>query len=417
MLIFLYISVNIIKQINFLGYASMYITEKKRKIAVTANYDTVIVGGGIAGISAALASARNGAKTLLIEREYMLGGLATAGLIVIYLPICDGKGKQVCYGIAEELIKLSVADGSEYPHKADEWINGAEIKKERYLTYYNPNVFAVRCEQLLIENGVDILYGTAVCETMVKKGVITHLITENKSGREAIGVKSVVDCTGDADICHLAGENTALSERNGNILAAWCIETLDGETLLRPIGACDSQQTEDELSEVKNTKSISGINAKENSERTVLSHKLMLDEFLKNGPLSETHSLSTMPSIPQLRMTRRIVGKYTQGEKEMHKEFEDSVGLFPDWKSCGPIYELPFSCLKGEKIKNLLAAGRCISSDDELWDITRVIPVCAVSGEAAGTAAALNCDFDKIDISALQEKLKNQGVKIHEKEL
>ena len=101
----------------------------------------------------------------------------------------------------------------------------------------------------------------------------------------------------------------------------------------------------------------------------------------------------------------------------MHKEFTDSVGLFPDWKKCGPIYELPFSCLKGEKIKNLLAAGRCISSDDQLWDITRVIPVCAVSGEAAGTAAALNCDFNKIDITALQHKLRHQGVKIHEKEL
>ncbi len=395
----------------------MYIAEKKKKTPVTSSYDTVIVGGGIAGISAALAAARNGAKTLLIEREYMLGGLATAGLIIIYLPICDGKGKQVCFGIAEELIKLSVADGSEYPHKAEDWIEGRDIKKDRYLTYFNPNVFAVRCEQLLIENGVDILYGTAVCETVCKKGYITHLITENKSGREAIVAGSVVDCTGDADICHLSGEETALSHRNGNILAAWCVETLGGKTLLRPIGACDSQQEDDELEIVKSTKSISGIDAKENSDRTILSHKLMLEEFLKNGPLSESHSLSTMPSIPQLRMTRRIVGRYTQGESEMHKEYADSVGLYPDWKKCGPIYELPYSCLKGKKIKNLLAAGRCISSDDDLWDITRVIPVCAVSGEAAGTAAAMGKDLDDIDISALQQRLRAQNVKIHEKEL
>ncbi len=395
----------------------MYITERKKRTPVTSEYDTVVVGGGIAGISAALAAARNGAKTLLIEREYMLGGLATAGLIIIYLPICDGKGKQVCYGIAEELIKLSVADGSEYPHKAEDWIEGKDVKKDRYLTYFNPNVFAVRCEQLLIENGVDILYGTAVCETVCKKGYITHLITENKSGREAISVGNVVDCTGDADICHLSGEDTALSERGGNILAAWFVENLNQKTLLRPVGACDSQQEDNELEVVKTTKSISGIDAKENSERTILSHKLMLEEFFKNGPLSENHSLSTMPSIPQLRMTRRIVGRYTQGESEMHKEFADSVGLYPDWKKCGPIYELPYSCLKGKKIKNLLAAGRCISSDDDLWDITRVIPVCAVSGEAAGTAAAMGKDLDNIDISALQEKLRKQNVKIHEKEL
>ncbi|MBQ8203384.1 MAG: FAD-dependent oxidoreductase [Clostridia bacterium] len=395
----------------------MFISEKEKRTPVTSEYDTVVVGGGIAGVSAALAAARNGAKTLLIEREYMLGGLATAGLIIIYLPICDGKGKQVCFGIAEELIKLSVADGSEYPYKAEDWINGEEIKKNRFLTYYNPNVFAIRLEQLLIENGVDILYGTCVCDTICENGFVTHLITENKSGREAIALKTVVDCTGDADICLLAGEDTALSERNGNILAAWCVEALDGKTILRPIGACDSQQEEDELQIVKVTKSISGVNAKEISERTILSHKLMLDEFLKNGPVSESHSLATMPSIPQLRMTRRLVGIYTQGEDEMHKEFADSVGLYPDWKKCGPIYELPYSCLKGNKIKNLLAAGRCISADDELWDITRVIPVCAVSGEAAGTAAAMGRNLDEIDISALQERLRAQNVKIHEKEL
>ena len=332
----------------------MYITEKEKRTPVTSEYDAVIVGGGIAGISAALAASRNGAKTLLIEREYMLGGLATAGLIIIYLPICDGKGTQVCYGIAEELIKLSVADGGEYPHKAEDWIKDEEVKKDRYLTYYNPNVFAVRCEQLLIKNKVDILYGTAVCDTICEDGFITHLITENKSGRQAISVKTVVDCTGDADICHLAGEETALSERGGNILAAWFVENLNGKILLRPIGACDSQQEDDELEVVKTTKSISGIDAKENTERTILSHKLMLEEFFKNGPLTDSHSLATMPSIPQLRMTRRIVGKYTQGENEMHKEYADSVGLYPDWKKCGPIYELPFSCLKGEKIKNLL---------------------------------------------------------------
>lgn len=395
----------------------MYITEKEKRTPVTSEYDAVIVGGGIAGISAALAASRNGAKTLLIEREYMLGGLATAGLVIIYLPICDGKGTQVCYGIAEELIKLSVADGGEYPYKAEDWINDEEVKKGRYLTYYNPNVFAVRCEQLLIKNKVDILYGTAVCDTICEDDFITHLITENKSGRQAISVKTVVDCTGDADVCHLAGEETALSERGGNILAAWFVETLNGETLLRPVGACDSQQKNDELEVVKTTKSISGIDAKENSDRTILSHKLMLEEFFKNGPLTDSHSLATMPSIPQLRMTRRIVGKYTQGENEMHKEYADSVGLYPDWKKCGPIYELPFSCLKGEKIKNLLAAGRCISSDDDLWDITRVIPVCAVSGEAAGTAAAMAHNLDEIDISALQEKLRKLKVKIHEKEL
>lgn len=92
----------------------MFITENNL-IPVAKEYDTVVCGGGIAGIAAALAASRNGAKTLLIENSFILGGLATAGLIAIYLPICDGKGKQVSFGIAEELLKLTVKHGTEYP--------------------------------------------------------------------------------------------------------------------------------------------------------------------------------------------------------------------------------------------------------------------------------------------------------------
>ena len=86
----------------------MFITEKERQTPVKGSYDVAVVGGGIAGASAALASARQGKKTLLIEREYLLGGLGTLGLVAIYLPLCDGNGTQVSYGIAEELLRLSV---------------------------------------------------------------------------------------------------------------------------------------------------------------------------------------------------------------------------------------------------------------------------------------------------------------------
>jgi len=97
-------------------------------------------------------------------------------------------------------------------------------------------------------------------------------------------------------------------------------------------------------------------------------------------------------------------------DTESFKNFDDSVGMFSDWRKAGPIYELPFSTLYGATIKNLITAGRCISVTDSMWDITRVIPVCAVSGEAAGTAAAMSTDFDTIDIQKLQSKLSSQGV-------
>ena len=116
-------------------------------------------------------------------------------------------------------------------------------------------------------------------------------------------------------------------------------------------------------------------------------------------------------------MTRRIVGEYTMDDTEMHKAFADSVGLFSDWRKAGPVYELPLSTLYNRKVKNLAAAGRCISGTDAMWDITRVIPVCAVSGQAVGTALALNPDLTKIDLTALQNALRKDGVPLHESEL
>ena len=107
-----------------------YITEPERKIQVKKSYDTVVVGGGIAGISAALAAARCGARVLLAEREYMLGGLATAGLVTIYLPLCDGNGRQVSFGIAEELLRLSASRGFE-GHYSAAWMNGGSAEKRR----------------------------------------------------------------------------------------------------------------------------------------------------------------------------------------------------------------------------------------------------------------------------------------------
>ena len=98
-----------------------------------------------------------------------------------------------------------------------------------------------------------------------------------------------------------------------------------------------------------------------------------------------------------------------------HKQFENSVGLFGQWKKNGrgQIYELPYTALYGKKIKNLATAGRCVSATDDMWEISRVIPVCAVTGEAAGTAAALGKNFAEVDVVALQTKLQNNGVKIH----
>ena len=99
------------------------ILEEYIKTPVQAQCDVLVCGGGFAGISAALAAARQGKKVILLEKQFVLGGLATAGLVTIYLPLCDGLGRQVSYGIAEELFRLSISMGAEEKYPAN-WLDG-----------------------------------------------------------------------------------------------------------------------------------------------------------------------------------------------------------------------------------------------------------------------------------------------------
>ena len=388
--------------------------EQGRTLPISGSYDTVVVGGGFAGISAALAAARGGNKVLLCERLFMLGGLGTAGLITIYLPLCDGRGHQVSFGIAEELLKLSISHGSELIY-GKAWIEGGSMEEKcanRYKVRYNASLCAILMEQLLIQNGVEILYGTTVCDVAVSDQVITHLIVENKSGRSAIQAGNVIDCSGDADVCSYAGEQTALYGP-GNGLAAWYYFANEKGFQLSPVGVQDTPESENtDQMRVSGNYQFGGVDAKEISQIMQISHTTTLNHFLARGELSQTNMLANIATIPQLRMTRRLCGVTTQDCVDRQR-FEDSVGLFSDWRQSGPVYELPYSTLYGKKIRNLAVAGRCISVTDEMWDVTRVIPVCAVSGEAAGTAAAMNKNFPDVDIVKLQSKLRQNGVKLH----
>ncbi len=403
---------------------TIWVKEKSRKIAVRENYDVIVVGGGVAGVASALASARNGAKTLLIEKSYMLGGLATAGLITIYLPICDGMGRQVSFGIAEELLKLSVKHGSENAQKkhlnrGKAWLENLSIEEKkacRYDTQYNANVFAILCEQLLIENGVKVLYGTSVTSAVVKKDKITAVITESKSGRQAFTGRNFIDASGDADLALQAG---ALTEefKQGNVLASWYYEFKEGQYILNCLGFADipdKYKTQEQL-ENKGVR-YKGLEAEELSNMTIQSHASVLSDFLKHGEVGENHALAMMATTPQIRMTRRIQGVSTIDD-EPFKAYEDSIGLISNWRKAGPVFEVPYGSLISKNVKNLSACGRCMSSTDTMWELTRVIPACAVTGEAVGTAAAMFSDFHSASVCELQARLKKNGVKLKYEEL
>ena len=377
--------------------------------------DVVVAGGGFAGIAAALSAARAGASVILLERGFLLGGLATAGLVTIYLPLCDGCGRQVSFGIAEELFRLSIEHGDDgrYP---DAWLDGCDEEKrreQRYMVQFNPHFFAISAERELIKAGVKILYGTSIVSVHREDDRVRAVVIEGKSGREAVEVKrSVVDCTGDADVCHMAGAPCRNYGR-GNTLAAWYYADNGEGVRLKQLGFTDVSVDSGEAVALGNAR-YTGLDTEELSHMTVDSHRALERDLLARRAAGEEKLYPTLiASIPQVRMTRGLVGEYVMDVTDDGRYAEDSVGMFANWRRKGPVYELPFRALWSREVKNLLVAGRAMSATDGMWDITRVIPVCAVSGEAAGLAAAMGDDMSALDVSALQEKLTRNGVELH----
>lgn len=390
---------------------------------VTQSCDVLVCGGGFAGISAALAAARQGKKVTLIEKQYILGGLGTSGLVTIYLPICDGCGKQVSFGIAEELLRLSISMGHEGKYPAN-WLESDDVSKRtqtdiRFRVQYNAQLFAILAEKLLVQNGVTILYGSYAVGVSKNGEKIDAVIIENKSGRQAIAVGSVVDATGDCDIAYFADAPTE-TYGEGNVLASWYYSYGQNGYNLNMVGFADI--ADDEAGEADTGKPLisrtfTGLDGDELSEMMQLSHTSTMNHILTQRKEDETLVPTAIATIPQIRMTRRIAGEYTLDVAEQHTFFEDSIGMVANWRKRGPVYEVPFSTLYSKQVKNLITAGRCTSVTDSMWDIMRVIPCCAVTGEAAGTAAAMTDDFSTLDVSKLQNVLQKNGVVLHEKDL
>lgn len=401
----------------------MMFIQESMQTEIKKSCDVLVCGGGVAGISAALAAARGGKKVILLEKLFMLGGLGTAGLITIYLPLCDGMGRQVSFGIAEELLRLSISMGHEARYPAN-WLDssdpaGRTEKDPRFQVQYNAQLFAILAEKLLLKEGVEILYGTYAVAAHRSGDKLDAVMVENKSGRSAISVGSVVDATGDCDIAKFADAPTALFQQ-GNILAGWYYYAGQEGLKLKPVGACDVPDDMKGPNYVDRNlahKRFTGIDGEELSEMVQLSHNATLNDFMKKREEDPSILPTTIATTPQIRMTRRIDGEYTLHITEMHTYFEDSIGMVSDWRKRGPVYEVPFRTLYSGKLKNLIAAGRCTSVTDSMWDVMRVIPCCAVTGQAAGTAAAMTDDFSTLDVAQLQAQLVKDGVVLHEKEL
>lgn len=401
------------------------IIEEAREIPVIGSYDVVVVGGGIAGISAALAAARAGSTVCLLEKACALGGLATIGNVIIFLPLCDGLGHQVSAGISEELLLLSVDDEPEpipelhIKPVPEAWRKGGSLEdriKERYLTGFNPITYCYKLERLLLKNKVKLYFDTRF-STVCKEGTrITAVLVENKSGRCAIRCKAVVDASGDADVCAEAGEKTV--SLSSNVCCGWYYYIDNGQVKL----ACFTKPFDAQGRRLPSSgRNFRGDQADQVTDMLLASRKLIMQSLKTRTADSEGRAFPIMlPQIPCFRMTRRLAGRRVLRESDNRRWFENTLGMIGDWRSPGPIYCLPMEILAAVNTANLITAGRCISSAGRAWDVTRVIQACAVTGQAAGTAAAFLAldrlqSFQDIDTRTLQKYLQKRNVIINRK--
>ena len=158
-----------------------------------------------------------------------------------------------------------------------------------------------------------------------------------------------------------------------------------------------------------------GTDAREITEFILKGRKLIRQQLSTKD--KNKHCVVALPGMPQFRTIRRICGMYELTGKDVSKHFDDSIGCTGDWRKAGPVYEIPFRSLIVEDICNIISAGRIIASGGDAWEVTRVIPTAALTGQAAGTAAALaaneSCGIDKVNINRLQKMLSESGVLIH----
>lgn len=391
------------------------------EIEVVGETDVAVVGGGIAGIAAALAAARSGKKVMLFEKSILLGGLATRGMVCIYLPLCDGAGNKIFGGIAEELLHVSIKYG--YNNLPKEWKMGTvhlDHPTGRYRTQFNIPAFELALDELMEQEGIQVVFDSVFSAPIMKGNRCEGIIVENKSGRSAYRAKMIIDATGDADVFARAGAECIT---NNNMLTWWCFE-LTFKSMMKGIEKGDmiralnlrwaghnpcSDNSHVELP------TFFGHHAEGVNDYVKMSHKVGLEYIKKHQ--SNDYAMVMQPNMPQFRTTRRIKGaKPFEMSPERHDPH--SVGCVCDsMRGKSPVYEFPFEALIDQKLENVIAAGRIVATPGAAWDMMRTIPGCAFTGHAAGQLAANALEdhstVQNVNVERLQRKMAESGVFIH----
>jgi len=449
------------------------ITESARQVPVIDEVDVLVVGSGPGGLSAALAAARAGVRTMLVERFGCLGGNIT---VVGVESLAWYRREQTVdsEGIGVELEQRAKAMGATSPEP--------QSKSEAL----NADTFKVVADALVEESGVTPLLHAVAIDAVMDGDAITGVIVHSKSGRGAILARRVIDASGDADLAVYTGAPFHLTpkEKMLPVTVMFSVSGVDRRRFLDYVAAnpvtykdwglnWDTQKggKEDELFSPylekpfqqaraarvipPGLKSIGGTwsTITDSGEATYLNmihltgydgtdvrdltraeiegrrQALQAIKALNHyAPGFEAAKLRTYGMTLGVRDTRKIEGRYNLTEHDVRNQarFDDSIGIFPEFidgygvlvlPTTGRYFEVPFGALVPRRVDNLLVAGRCIAGDAISHAAVRSMMCCAVTGQGAGVAAAVSINDDvrvrDVDVGRVQAELLRQGVRLH----
>lgn len=412
--------------------------------------DVIVCGGGCAGVVAAIASSRNGARTILLEKTSVVGGTAANGLVGPFMTCFDPKGEhQLVKGIFDEMIRrMEEKGGAIHPSKTGQVSSyGCYIKlRHNNLTPFHPEALKMVMMEMLLEAGVEVYLGISILDVEKEENRIKSVIAFDGSRLVSFEGKQVIDCTGDAFVSLKAGVPCDMED----------VETgLQPMTLFFWIYNADDKKIEEYLSQDEenrylpyhklieearargrfpinrnkiglyhmvnegewrlNTTRIQGKNPVDEESMTQayvdgLKQVEFLMEFFKTLPGLENARIAQSGACVGVRESRRIRGEYILTEKDLveNTPFEDGIALcsYPvdlhpakgaltgtsykkEKTDVAEVYQIPYRVMLPQKVENLLVAGRCVSATHEALGAIRVMPPVFAMAQAAGTAAAL----------------------------
>jgi hypothetical protein len=417
------------------------IREAERELAVLGEVDVLVCGGGPAGTGAAIAAARTGASTLLIEQYGYLGGMSTAGLVTPHFDCFLNKG------LNQELIERMQSRRA--------W--GAPF----WRISFDPEQFKMVSEEMVLDSGSDLLYHAFAVAALIEGERMCGVVIETKSGRFAVLAKVVIDCTGDGDIAARAGAPYEKGRPEDGLLQPMTMMfRLGGVEWVQTDGTQMFQLVQQAIAEtghhfrlaferpwaihlpnpgevavqLTHVRGVDATDARDLTRAEIEGRRQTqaVVEFLTRH-VSEFRNAYLIETAAQIgvRETRRILGDYVLTLEDLiaAKKFDDGIATAsfgvdihdPVGKSQigGPltgVYDIPYRCLLPRTVEQLLVAGRCISGTHAAHASYRVKGPCLAMGQAAGTAAALSVQYGvsprKLDVAALRRELQRQGVEL-----